>query len=87
MPSTNLHVHFQHKAQTQICMHLYLQAQECSDEEREDLLGEFLTFINTLSATHQTLRSVLASDPWFQMLLRIVDVDLETGEKLPTHCT
>ncbi len=55
------------------------QAQECSDEEREDMLGEFLTFINTLSATHKTMRSVLASDQWFLMLLKIVNVDPETG--------
>ena len=56
------------------------EAHECDVEERETLLGEFLCFLNTLSATHVAIRSVLASDVWFGTLLRIVDIDTATGE-------
>ncbi|XP_064390094.1 probable E3 ubiquitin-protein ligase HERC1 isoform X2 [Halichondria panicea] len=56
------------------------EAEEYTDEEREEMLGEFLTFVNTLSATHETMRCTLASDPWFLMLLRIVDVHPDTGK-------
>ena len=59
--------------------HPHTQSRECTIEEREELLGEFLTFVNTLSATHEAMRSVLASDRWFKMLLRIVDIDTTTG--------
>lgn len=48
-------------------------------ELRESLLGDFLRFLNTLSATHVTVRAVLASDQWFTMLLKIVDIDMITG--------
>lgn len=51
-------------------------------ELRESLLGEFLRFLNTLSATHVTVRAVLASDQWFTMLLKIVDIDMITGTYL-----
>lgn len=50
-------------------------------ERREDLLGEFLKFLSTLSATHVAIRSVLASDQWFRTLLKIVDVNPTTGNK------
>jgi hypothetical protein len=46
---------------------------------KEDMLGDFLRFLNTLSATHDTVTSVLASDQWFTTLLRIVDMDATTG--------
>ena len=55
------------------------EAHECDVEERETLLGEFLCFLNTLSATHVAIRSVLASDVWFGTLLRIVDINTATG--------
>ena len=48
-------------------------------DKREDLLGDYLRFINTLSATHEAIRSVLASETWFETLLRIVDIDENTG--------
>ena len=48
-------------------------------EEREKLLGEFLCFLNTLSATHEVVRAFIASELWFSTLLKIVDVDSETG--------
>ncbi len=47
--------------------------------KREHLLGDYLRFINTLSATHEAIRSVLASETWFGTLLRIVDIDTSTG--------
>ena len=50
-----------------------------STKERENLLGDFLCFLNTLCATHQSLRKILASGSWFNALLRVVDVDLKTG--------
>ena len=48
-------------------------------DKREHLLGDYLRFINTLSATHEAIRSVLASETWFGTLLRIVDIDTSTG--------
>ena len=48
-------------------------------DKREYLLGDYLRFINTLSATHEVIRSVLASETWFGTLLRIVDIDTTTG--------
>lgn len=48
-------------------------------DKREHLLGDYLRFINTLSATHETVRSVLASETWFGTLLKIVDIDTATG--------
>lgn len=48
-------------------------------DKREHLLGDYLRFINTLSATHEAIRSVLASETWFGTLLRIVDIDTATG--------
>ena len=48
-------------------------------DKREHLLGDYLRFINTLSATHEAIRSVLASETWFGTLLRIVDIDTTTG--------
>ncbi len=48
-------------------------------ETREEQLGEFLSFVNSLSATHEVIRGVLASDVWFGTLLRIVDIDVTTG--------
>ena len=48
-------------------------------DKREDLLGDYLRFINTLSATHEAIRSVLASETWFGTLLRIVNIDTTMG--------
>ena len=48
-------------------------------DKREHLLGDYLRFINTLSATHEAVRAVLASEMWFGTLLRIVDIDTTTG--------
>ena len=50
-----------------------------SIEMREGLLGDYLRFLNTLSATHPTVRAVLASDQWFTTLLKVVDMDAATG--------
>ena len=49
-------------------------------EVRESRMGDFLCFINTLSATHKAIRAVLASDMWFGTLLKIVDINPDTGE-------
>ena len=47
---------------------------------REELLGDFLKFLNHFSTTHATVRVALASDQWFTILLKAVDVDIVTGE-------
>ena len=47
-----------------------------SAEEREVKLGRFLCFLNTLSATHSTIRAVLAEDRWFSNLVQIVNIAL-----------
>ena len=46
---------------------------------REVLLADFLRFLNTFSATHTSVRAVLASEQWFTTLLTLVDTDLSTG--------
>ena len=58
---------------------MYAYVQEFSVDKREHLLGDYLRFINTLSATHEAIRSVLASETWFGTLLRIVDIDTTSG--------
>ena len=50
-----------------------------SVEEREVELGRFLCFLNTLSAVHKAVRAVLASDKWFSTLVKIVNIDTNTG--------
>ena len=50
-------------------------------EVRESRMGDFLCFVNTLSATHKAIRAVLASDMWFGTLLKIVDINPDTGEE------
>ena len=60
-----------------------LKEMEGLAEVRESRLGDFLCYVNTLSATHEAIRAVLASDMWFGTLLKIVDVDTTSGEEEP----
>ena len=62
------------------------KARGVSAEDREVKLGRFLCFLNTLSATHSTIRAVLAEDRWFSNLVQIVNIDTNTGEWYVT-CT
>ncbi len=48
-------------------------------EMRDTLLEDFLRFLNTLSATHVTIRALLSSDHWFRNLLKIVCLDSNPG--------
>lgn len=49
-------------------------------EEKDVSLGNYLGFLNTLCATHATIKTALASDSWLGTLLKVVDVDISTGE-------
>lgn len=51
-----------------------------STEKREEQLGRFLCFLNTLSATHSKIRAVLAEERWFSSLVKIVNIDTATGQ-------
>ena len=69
--------------QTASALAAKLKEMEGLAEVRESRLGDFLCYVNTLSATHEAIRAVLASDMWFGTLLKIVDVDTTSGEEEP----
>jgi hypothetical protein len=52
----------------------------CSRDEREKLLKDYLSFLNTLLEVSDTIFAVVSSPKWFQLLLSIVNVDSESGE-------
>lgn len=48
---------------------------------REELLGKYLCFLNTLLAATDSMHMVVSSPKWFSALISIVGVDEATGEK------
>lgn len=49
--------------------------------DREELLGRYLCFLNTLLAASDSMHTVVSSPKWFSALISIVDVDESTGER------
>ena len=52
---------------------------ECTQEERERLLADYLSFLNTLLSVSDTMFAVISSSKWFNLLLKIVDIQDNTG--------
>ena len=52
---------------------------DCSREDREKLLGDYISFLNTLMSVSDTMFDVLSSAKWFNLLLRIIDIQNDTG--------
>ena len=52
---------------------------ECTQEERERLLADYLSFLNTLLSVSDTMFAVVSSSKWFNLLLKIVDIQDNTG--------
>ena len=49
-------------------------------EEREKILEDILVFLNVLMISSDVIFDVVSSPSWFNILLKIVDVNEETGK-------
>lgn len=51
----------------------------CTTEERERLMGDCISFLNTLLSVSDTMFTVLSSSKWFNLLLEVVNIHDDTG--------
>ena len=56
------------------------EAQKISATEREQTLKELLVFLNMLTVSSDVVFDVVSSPDWFNMLLKVVDIDEKSGE-------
>ena len=57
----------------------YVIAPVSSLREREQQLGDFLCYLNTLLASSGAMFASVSSNRWATLLLKCVDVDRDTG--------